>query len=154
MTPSPLPARTSAKHLLGLVAAGLIATACSSSSGGSAAGTAASPAAAAPTTSAPAASAPGALAPAVPSTPAAAAASTITIKNFAYDVPASVPAGANVMIVNKDGEAHTVTLGGDAKVKVVVQGGSTGMLTAPAKAGNYPITCDFHGNMHGRLVVA
>ena len=144
MTTPPFAVRLSVKQLLGLIAAGLIATACSSSSGGSAVGTPASPTAAAPAATAPAA----------PSAPAAAAAPTITIRNFAYDVPAAVPAGAKIMVVNKDGEAHTVTLGGDAKLKVVVQGNSHATLTAPAKAGSYPVTCDFHGNMHGQLVVA
>lgn len=146
MTTPQLFSRPSGKNLLALAAVALITAACSSSSGSSAAGTA--------TPSPPAAAAPAATASGAASAPAAAAPSTITIKNFAYAVPASVAAGAKIMVINKDGEAHTVTLGGDAKVKVVVQGGSNAMLTAPAKAGTYAITCDFHGNMHGQLVVA
>ena len=91
-----------------------------------------------------------------PASPAAstapAAAATITIKDFKYDVPAKVPAGAEIMVVNKDGEAHTVTLGG-TDVNVVVQGKETVKLTTPAKAGKYKIGCDFHGSMTAELVV-
>ena len=56
------------------------------------------------------------------------------------------------MVVNKDGEAHTVTLAG-TNVTVVIQGGETAKLTAPAKAGKYKISCDFHGSMAAVLVV-
>ena len=67
-------------------------------------------------------------------------------------MPASVSPGAQVKVVNKDGEAHTVTVAGGSKV--VVQGGSTGMLRAPVKPGTYKLSCDFHGNMHAALLVS
>ena len=92
-------------------------------------------------------------APAPSTTPAdAAAAATLTIRDFAYAVPASVHPGAAITIVNKDGEAHTVTVAGGPRV--VVQAGMTTMLRAPSKPGTYKISCDFHGNMHGDLLVS
>lgn len=90
--------------------------------------------------------------PAAAASTAPAAAATITIEDFEYDVPSTVEAGAEVMVVNKDGEAHTVTLQG-TDVNVVVQGGATVALAAPAKPGEYKIGCDFHGSMTAELVV-
>lgn len=82
----------------------------------------------------------------------ATAALTITIKDFMYTVPASVKGGSILTVVNADSQAHTVTLQGGSKV--TVPGGATTHLTAPSKPGSYPITCDFHGNMHATLVVS
>lgn len=76
----------------------------------------------------------------------------ITIKRFAFTVPASVAPDAKLTVTNDDSVAHTFTLksanidktvGADAKVTV----------TAPKSAGTYAITCDFHPDMHGTLVV-
>jgi len=39
-------------------------------------------------------------------------------------------------------------------VDLNVPGGGTATFTAPAKAGTYPLTCDFHPQMHGVLTVA
>ena len=78
----------------------------------------------------------------------------IAIKDFMFTVPASVPAGASLTITNNDSEAHTVTSkDGGFDVKVAGRGG-TAQLTAPAKAGSYKLTCDFHANMSGTLVVS
>ncbi len=67
-------------------------------------------------------------------------------------VPASVPAGSTITITNNDAEAHTVTSKpGGFDVKVAGRGG-TAQLTAP-QAGSYSLTCDFHANMSGTLVV-
>lgn len=82
---------------------------------------------------------------------AAAAALTIRIKNFMYTVPATVKGGSILTVVNADSQAHTVTVQGGSKVTVA--GGATTHLTAPTTPGRYPITCDFHGNMHATLVV-
>ena len=135
--------------LLPLVAALLLLPACSSSDDGPV-GAAASPAATAaagPTAGAPAATpAPTGAAADVAETP------RITIADFAYAVPPSVTAGAEVELVNEDSEAHTVTLA-DGGPSVVVQGGTTATLTAPAQAGTYRIGCEFHGNMTAELVV-
>jgi plastocyanin len=64
-----------------------------------------------------------------------------------------VPAGAAVRVVNRDREAHTVTLGGGDGTSVTVAGGASGTLTAPAAAGSYPVGCAFHGDMTSTLVV-
>lgn len=86
-------------------------------------------------------------------TSAAASAVAISIKDFMFTVPASVPAGASITVTNNDNEAHTVTSkDGGFDVKVAGHGG-TAQLTAPAKAGSYALTCDFHANMMGTLVV-
>ena len=144
MTPPFRPARL----LVALAALALLA-ACSSSDGSTAAP---------PTTSSPPATAP--VTPsAAPSTPSAqpsatkAEAATVTIEGFEYQVPKSVPAGTPLMVLNKDSEAHTLTLGGDADVQVVIQGGKTVTITAPSKAGAYPVVCDFHGDMTSEVVV-
>jgi plastocyanin len=125
-----------------------VLTGCSSASGGSASQTAGTsgPSTASASTDAqsPTAS---------PQPPeAATAALTIRIKNFMYAVPSSVKAGSALTVINDDNQAHTVTLQGGSKV--TVPGGSTAQLKAPSKPGSYPVTCDFHGNMHATLVVS
>jgi plastocyanin len=87
-----------------------------------------------------------------PSTTAAVAAA-ITIKDFAFTVPASVAPGATVTITNADAQSHTVTSkDGGFDVKVDGRGGMA-TLTAPKTAGTYTLTCDFHANMTGSLTV-
>lgn len=138
-----------ARLLPAVAALAVLTTACSSSDS--------------PTSAPPAGStvpAPGpATSPATPSSPAgqappAAASAAVTIKDFAYEVPSPVKGGTEVTVTNEDNETHSVTLGGGAKARVVVQGGATVTFAAPTKAGTYPISCDFHGNMHGELVVS
>ncbi len=92
-------------------------------------------------------------APATSASAATAQGATITIEDFDYAVPPSVPAGAQVQVVNNDGEAHTVTIP-DGPSIVVPPRGSTMTFSAPAKVGTYDILCDFHGNMTAQLVVA
>lgn len=136
---------------LPLLAVALLVTACSSSATPSAARVSLPPATTATTPPTAGSATPGSSAPST--APAVAApAATITIQGFAYATPASVHPGAAVTIVNKDGEAHTVTLAGGSKV--VVQGGTKATLRAPSKPGTYKISCDFHGNMHGDLLVS
>ena len=77
----------------------------------------------------------------------------MTIKNFAYSVSGQIRAGQMVPVVNEDGATHTVTVDG-TKIDVTVPGHGKAMLTAPAKAGQYTLSCDFHGNMRGRLAVS
>ena len=88
------------------------------------------------------------------SSPAPAEEVVITISDFSYEAPDSVPAGATVTVVNEDDVAHTVTASGDGGFDVNVAGGATGTFTAPDEAGDYEFTCTFHGNMTGTLVVA
>ncbi len=142
-----------ARFLLILGAAALLATGCASGQDTAAPGTSTDTAAptAAAEPSAPAASA-DETAPASPAAEAPVEAVTITISEFEYDVPESVPAGSEVEVVNEDREAHTLTLA-DGGPSVVVQGGATETFTVPA-AGSYRIVCDFHGSMTAELVVA
>ena len=78
---------------------------------------------------------------------------TVTISNFSYAAPASVSPGATITVINKDPETHTVTAdaGGFSDT---AGAGSTTSFTAPAAPGRYAFHCNFHGNMHGVLVVA
>ena len=92
-------------------------------------------------------------APATPSSTATAQSATITIADFDYAVPPSVAAGAQVQVVNDDGEALTVTIRGGPSI-VVPPRGAMMTFRAPAEAGTYDIVCDFHGNMTAQLVVA
>ncbi len=81
-------------------------------------------------------------------------ASRITVKDFMFEVPASVPAGSSITVTNADNETHTVTSkAGGFDVKVAGHGG-TATLQVPAKAGRYDLTCDFHADMSGVLVVS
>lgn len=75
----------------------------------------------------------------------------ITIKGFEYVLPASVPAGSTITVVNEDREPHTVTATGEKVFDVNVAGGATETFTAAA--GTYEFVCTFHGNMKGTLVV-
>ncbi len=85
--------------------------------------------------------------------PSASVAAVITIKDFKYTVPASVAPGSMLMVTNADAQSHTVTSkdgGFDVKVD---GGGGTAVLTTPKSAGTYQLTCDFHANMSGSLIV-
>lgn len=138
------------KHFSVIAAAAAVlaaATACGGSSD------AASPAlsSAAAGSSAPASSAPASSAPGASSAPTTAA--VVTIKDFAFTVPATVAAGATVQVKNDDGEAHTVTADSGGAFDTKVDGKGTASFTAPATPGRYPFHCTYHGNMHGVLVV-
>jgi plastocyanin len=98
-------------------------------------------------------STPSSSAPPTSSAPAASQ-SVITIKDFGFETPASVPAGATVMVKNDDGTAHSVTGSGSGSFDVVIQPHATATFTAPDKAGKYRFVCKFHGNMKGTLTVA
>lgn len=75
----------------------------------------------------------------------------ITIVDFAYEVPATVPPGATITVVNDDSAAHTVTSRGNFDVAVTT--GASATFTAPEEPGEYTITCLYHGNMTATLVV-
>jgi plastocyanin len=83
----------------------------------------------------------------------AAAPAVITIDKFAYSTPASVAPGAAVMVLNKDGEAHTVTADSGGAFDDKATPGASTTFTAPMKPGSYPFHCTYHSNMHGVLVV-
>ena len=80
------------------------------------------------------------------------AGATMTISGFAYTVPDAVSPGAQVTVVNRDREAHTVTLDRGA-VRLTVLPGATAVFQAPTQPGPHPITCDLHGGMDALLVV-
>lgn len=76
----------------------------------------------------------------------------MTISGFAFSTLTVMP-GTTVTVMNADSAAHTVKVNG-TDVDVKVPGGGTATFTAPTKAGTYPLTCDFHPQMHGVLTVA
>ena len=77
----------------------------------------------------------------------------ITIKDFAFEGPASVQPGAAIMVMNNDTETHTVTSDEAGMFDVNVEAGGTATLTAPTEPGTYAYHCTFHSDMHGSLVV-
>ena len=83
---------------------------------------------------------------------APAPAAVITIKDYEYDVPASVKAGESVMIKNEDTVAHTVTADDKGGFDVNVPANGTAMLKAPA-AGSYAFHCTYHSDMKATLKV-
>lgn len=77
----------------------------------------------------------------------------ITIKNFAYRVSGPVSAGEKVTVTNNDDVSHTVTADSGSLFSVNVTPGHMASFTAPGKAGTYKFHCNYHANMHGKLVV-
>jgi plastocyanin len=85
-----------------------------------------------------------------------AASPTIVIKDFGFTGDLTVRPGVTVMVINKDGFAHTLT---DKKTHLWDTGrihgdGGTATFTAPTKVGSYPFGCKIHPEMRGTLVVA
>lgn len=78
----------------------------------------------------------------------------ITIRNFEYEMPESVPAGAEITVINEDTAPHTVTTTETEDFDAIVQGGETTTFTAPSEPGDYPFVCTYHPNMTGTLVVS
>jgi len=77
----------------------------------------------------------------------------ITIKDFKYTIPASVPAGAKVTVKNEDAQNHTGTSAPPGAFDVNATASRTVSFTAPAKPGSYKIICLFHANMMATLIV-
>ena len=101
-----------------------------------------------------AASAPSSTGTAGSSAPAQAVApAAITIKRFAFDVPATVAPGATITVTNRDNTAHTVTATGPGGFDVTVPAGASATFTAPAEAGSFAFHCVFHPDMTGKLIV-
>jgi len=86
---------------------------------------------------------------------AQAAQGVITIKDFKYEVPASVKPGAMLTVTNADSAPHTLTAKDKDKggFDVEVPGGGTVVFQAPDAPGEYEIVCTFHPQMTGTLVV-
>ena len=86
-----------------------------------------------------------------PTTAGSSAPVGLTIENSSFSA-ASVTAGTEFTIANKDGVTHTVT--DDAgSFAVRVPGGGSMPLTID-KAGTYKIHCEIHKSMHGTITVA
>ena len=84
---------------------------------------------------------------------ATAAAATITIKDFEYGAPVTVPPGAVVAVSNMDNAPHTVTADQSPAFDVDVRGAGTATFTAPTAPGTYPYHCTYHPTMQGLLTV-
>jgi plastocyanin len=79
---------------------------------------------------------------------------TITIRDFEFRGPASVPPGATVTVTNMDSAAHTVTADDGDSFDVTIDGnGGTATFTAPSEPGGYDYHCAFHPNMQATLTV-
>lgn len=91
--------------------------------------------------------------PATPATdtPAVSNSNSVTITGFAFS-PATVKAGQHVTVTNADSVPHTLTIASTG-LDVKVPANGTASFTAPAKAGSYALTCDFHPSMSGTLTV-
>ena len=87
------------------------------------------------------------------STSETAAPATITIADFGFDGPTTVPAGTTVEVVNMDSVAHTVTADDGTSFDITIEAGGKGSFTAPAKTGTYDYHCSLHPSMHGSLDV-
>jgi plastocyanin len=77
----------------------------------------------------------------------------ITISNFQFASPQSVPPGATVTVVNSDQAEHSVTADEGKAFDVDVDGNGTATFTAPAQPGTYAYHCTYHPMMHGQLIV-
>lgn len=78
----------------------------------------------------------------------------ITIRDFEYEMPETVPPGAEITVVNEDTAPHTVTTTETEDFDAIVGGGETTTFTAPTEPGEYPFICTYHPNMTGTLVVS
>jgi plastocyanin len=87
------------------------------------------------------------------SSPGNTADATITIKNFAYTMPASVSPGETISVHNQDSTAHTVTADSGTAFNVTVPASGTATFTAPTQPDSYPFHCTYHANMHATLTV-
>ena len=76
----------------------------------------------------------------------------IVVSEFAYELPAGVPAGSEVTVTNEDQVGHTVT-SDDGLFDVTVAPGSTVTFTAPEEPGEYAFHCAPHPHMTATLVV-
>lgn len=76
----------------------------------------------------------------------------LTIADFAFDVPVTVPPGAEVTVVNEDTSFHTVTAA-DGSFDVDAPGGQTVTFTAPEEPGEYAFSCTPHPQMTAMLTV-
>jgi plastocyanin len=58
-----------------------------------------------------------------------------------------------VMVMNKDGQSHTVTADSGKAFDDKVSARANSSFKAPTAPGTYEFHCTYHSNMHGVLVV-
>jgi plastocyanin len=85
--------------------------------------------------------------------PASASATQIVIDGFRFGDKTTIPAGAQVTVVNKDSAEHTVTSDTAGVFDTEVKGNAQATFTAPSSPGSYAFHCTYHPSMHGVLVV-
>lgn len=85
--------------------------------------------------------------------PATASEGVITIRDFAYIIPASVRPGSMVTVTNADDASHTLTAKDQGGFDIEAPGGGTVIFQAPQTPGEYGFICTFHPQMKGMLVV-
>ncbi|MGW0041906.1 cupredoxin domain-containing protein [Rhodococcus sp. NPDC003348] len=87
----------------------------------------------------------------IPDSPAGQA--VVTVQNFAFSTPATVRAGSEVTIDNRDGAEHSVTSDTAGAFDEDVDGNAAATFRAPTTPGTYRFHCKYHPEMVGTLVV-
>jgi len=77
---------------------------------------------------------------------------TLTVQGLAFP-PITVEKGAEIKLVNKDPEPHTMTADDGSFASKPFTGDDPQTLKAPTKSGAYPFHCTVHPTTHGTLTV-
>lgn len=77
----------------------------------------------------------------------------ITIRNSTFTGDLLVNAGEEVTVRNEDPIEHLLSGAGDEFTSQTISPGGTGEFYAPITPGEYAISCSFHPEMTGTLVV-
>jgi len=89
---------------------------------------------------------------AVPAAPAAPASGSLEISGFQFGA-ATVGAGGQVTVSNRDGAPHTATADDGSFDSGQIDGSGTGAFVAPSQPGTYSFHCEIHPDMSGTLTV-
>lgn len=81
-------------------------------------------------------------------------AGTITIADFAYGDPLTVPPGALIRVVNEDSAEHDADAVNGTFDNDLLGQGEELTFNAPDEEGTYDLTCSNHSQMSGQLIVA
>ncbi|MEM7272156.1 MAG: cupredoxin domain-containing protein [Actinomycetota bacterium] len=90
---------------------------------------------------------------AAPNDAAPAAAVSVVIEDFAFQVGGAVGPGGPITVTNRDGAPHTLTFDDGSVDTGTIDGGGTVEVTAPDAPGTYRFFCEIHPSMTGELVV-
>ncbi|MGY4101884.1 cupredoxin domain-containing protein [Nocardia sp. R16R-3T] len=71
-----------------------------------------------------------------------------------YIVPAAVPPGATVRVLNQHSSMHDVTADDATFHTRLLRQDESDIFTAPQQPGSYPFHCSKHPNLRGTLIVA